>query len=209
MSLHDDLIEIRQICEFALGTISHGTEERVRRFTRIGFALKQARVRIAEKVWSEGERGGSSSPREAEDRLEARRVHAQAVKDDEELPAGIRGSLHLMRNVKSGIVRNTQVIDDVPIPDIPGCRSCARVGREKGQRIGGHFAPAMPSKDESVEGVTVKGNAAAAREKLCRWCFDHFSATGDLPPVKACDMYHRVSAAAAGRWLAGQKRGAA
>jgi hypothetical protein len=46
----------------------------------------------------------------------------------------------------------------------------------------------------------------AKRHRLCRWCYDYWRAEKRLPPIDVVDVYHRVSAKAAGRELARRLR---
>lgn len=187
------------------------------------------------------ERGGSSSPREVEDRQEARRLAVQVARDVNRLPlivkhielaAGVVGhgpNLARLTFVYGRVMSEKTAADVLPAVDakgletwtrplaalvarytetesregrlpsedsVPGCVSCARVAYRKGVKLGGHFAPVYEK---------------AKKHKLCRWCYDGSEFAGEaieLPPVEACDIYHRRGPRSAGTWLA-KRRAAA
>ena len=181
-----------------------------------------------------GERGGSSSPREVEDRQEARRLAVQVARDRNRLPlllaqiedaAGLEivsGPVvsrleRVLRRVKLGVGLDDGLVKwtgdlkvmvarytespareagKLPSDDVvPGCVSCARVSYRKSVKVGGHFAPVYEK---------------AKKHKLCRNCYDGSEIVGgvvlSLPAIEYCDIMHRQSASAAGRWLARRKR---
>lgn len=141
-----------------------------------------------------GERGGSSSPREIEERLEDRRVATQARYDAAALPQLVdEFREHLLDSVDAGtpskqlersaamlariISRYTVTIDHSQLEDPDtGCLSCARTARVNGLLYGPHWEPVY-----------------SKRTGLCRWCQEGLEAMGHLPPVQIVDLRHRVS----------------
>ena len=157
----------------------------------------------------DGERGGSSSPVEVEERVEDRRVAFQAARDerllDELVPAfeaeivlaSYAGRVtpelaQVARRLAEVISRCVRVVDHDKLTS-DECRSCARKGKVGNRQYPGH------------KGVPVYEKAK--RHRLCRWCYDYWRAEKRLPPIDVVDVYHRVSAKAAGRELARRLRG--
>lgn len=200
-----------------------GTADAIRHFTHIDLAAAIILARIplsAPGTSGDASRGGSSSPIEEEDRSEAGRLTRQAIADNDALPQTVRA----LKNATTAALaipalldelirlwkRNTAVIDHSKLPrEIPGCASCGRSG---------NFSPIV----EHKIAAKVRGTAAADRaleQRLCRWCWDHSVAHAeadgrdateigerDRPPKEACDIMHRQSPRAAGRWLAERER---
>jgi hypothetical protein len=155
------------------------------------------------------ERGGSSSPTEVTERLEDRRVARQAIRDEHDLAELIpaldaelvlaayhrsptRELAQVAQRLAEIVYRCTKAVDHNTLPGEPECRSCARPGKVGKQQYRGH------------KGVGVYEKAV--KHRLCRWCYDHWRAEGRLPPVDVIDLYHRVSAKAAGLELAKRLR---
>lgn len=159
---------------------------------------------ISATVPSHDERGGSSSPVEVADRQEDRRVGFQALRDLDLFPrlledyeqecvivrySGPNQSFARTAEQLAALVRRYTVpVDHEKLPDDPGCKSCARPGKVGKRQFQGH--PGVPVYEK------------AKKHGLCRWCYDAFQADGELPPIDVVDLYHRVSARAAGLELA-------
>lgn len=155
----------------------------------IEVALYRAEQRVNEHQPVHGERGGSSSPVEAEERAEDRKVSEDAAWFLARARVMVAEIERLSRDLSAGALRMLATIDysKLPSPREPGCRSCARTEQRGQSRIGGHFAPVY---------------AKSEKRGLCRWCWDFERAEGELPPVQACEIYHVQGARSAGLWLA-------
>lgn len=161
------------------------------------------------------ERGGSSSPVEVAERVEDRRVAAQAARDIQVLPTlreAFEAELVLAKYAGSPtrelakvaedlariVARYTQPVDHTLLPkDSPSCRSCARPGKVGGVQYEGH------------KGVDVFD--LAKKHGLCRFCYRYATADakakgkkgiGQFPPVDIIDVLHTKGARAAGIALA-------
>lgn len=193
----DPLDQAHADLELLVKKITTGTADRPRRTRIIDVALTRMEEWAATdpvRLDREGPRGGTSATIEQTERAEIRDVIRNAATDH-------TTALTLMRTIATATEqlylitrRYTAPVDTSKLPKkadtIPGCVSCARTKRKGPLTLGGHFAAIA--------------NRYAA-ERLCRWCGDHHR-TGALPPVEACDIYHRQGAQAAGRWLARQNR---
>jgi hypothetical protein len=193
----DPLDQAHADLELLVKKITTGTADRPRRTRIIDVALTRMEEWAATdpvRLDREGPRGGTSATIEQTERAEIRDVIRNAATDH-------ATALTLMRTIATATEqlylitrRYTAPVDTSKLPKkadtIPGCVSCARTKRKGPLTLGGHFAAIA--------------NRYAA-ERLCRWCGDHHR-TGALPPVEACDIYHRQGAQAAGRWLARQNR---
>lgn len=152
----------------------------------------------------DGERGGSSSPREVEERQEDRRVSAQAIRDGQamrrlipELEAElVIASAHgaptpelakVARRLADVVNRLTATVDH-GLLGAPQCRSCARKSKGPVREYHGH--PGVPVYEK------------AKKHGLCRWCYDFWRAERRLPPVDVVDIYHTRGPRAAGLELA-------
>ena len=156
----------------------------------------------------DSERGGSSSPRELDERAEDRRVSSQAIRDEQALIvlvpaleaelviAAVTGGptpdlAKVARRLADTVNRLTVTVDHALLSE-PACRSCARKAKVQGHLYPGH------------QGVPVY--AKAKRHGLCRWCYDFWRAERRLPPVDVVDMYHVRGPRAAGLELAKRLR---
>ena len=155
----------------------------------------------------DGERGGSSSPVEVEERVEDRRVAFQAARDerllDELVPAfeaeivlaSYAGRVtpelaQVARRLAEVISRCVRVVDHDKLRTGPqGCRSCARKDTKRG--FAGHFEPV--SKRYENRGLCDQCGRFAGANK------------GKFPPIEYCDIMARQGKHAAGRWLARRK----
>lgn len=211
MSRESDVIaHAVMLLEQSVTFTTNGTADKPRRVRRLDLALEHMADWAARLLPRDGQRGGSSSPTETEDRVEAQRLGHSLRQDRAKLAEHLKNLNHAARGIYDITARYVETIDYSKLPSeerIPGCVSCARVETVKGIRLGGHFWPIVPEKDEYGEHgkLVQRGNAEAHAEKLCRWCFEKKRATGELPPVQACDIYHTQSPAMAGRWLAKQE----
>ena len=173
-----------------LGKRTNGTTDNPRRVAIIDLAVEHAEAWAGIAVPTDGERGGSSNPRDRDEAEEIRRVHTLAVKAADRLPEICKAVDELMREAYDTVQRLTSTVDPKKLPKkeaVPGCLSCKRVEERNDIKIGGHFAPVYEKSKNSG---------------LCRWCWDVKQATGQWPPVKAIDLYHRQGARAASKWLA-------
>lgn len=141
-----------------------------------------------------GERGGSSSPTEIEEGQERARVNRLSVRGLEDIPRLAK----LLEDTATQLLVLTHKLTALDLRKYEaekeaGCRSCARTERRGHSSVGGHFAEVY---DRTPE------------QGLCRWCGDYQRSIGELPPVEACDLYHRVSPRAAGLFLAKQHKAA-
>lgn len=178
------------------------------RYPNIVLAQHRARDWQSEHLPSNDERGGSSSPTEAAERIEDRRVARQAIQDTDTLTrlvpafqaelvlasyhgAPTRELAEVADRLADIVARCIRTVDHDALPsNEPECRSCARPGKVGKVQYPGH------------KGVTVYEKAK--KHGLCRYCYDAWMATRRLPPVDILDVYHRVSPRAAG--LAWAKR---
>lgn len=179
--------------ELTLGFTTNGTADRPRRVRKIDLAVEHMEAWRDFRLPRDGERGGSSSPTEHDDRLEARRVDQQVARDLQALPELIRTIETAAQRLYSLMLRNVETIDlsKLPKDPLPGCVSCARVEFKNGRPVGGHFAPVYDKSEKAG---------------LCRWCWDARQATGKLPEVDECDVYHREGPRAAGLLRAKRER---
>lgn len=183
--------------------IERGTKAKPVRVRAFDLAVANCVAWIAEQTSSsDGERGGSSSPVEVEDRAEARAAHRQALIDvdvfagyavDAEVQARIlvRTSDPLVaveaavaldsdcRRLAQVVARYVVPIDHAKLPPTdPACSSCARVGEHS-----------------DVYDKSLKSG-------LCRWCWDHRGEDGELPPVVVVRELHEKGPRAAGVLMA-------
>lgn len=152
-----------------------------------------------------GPRGGSSSPVEVEDRVEEARLASRVSADQVRLPVLVRRLAETARDLDLLVTRNVETVHPGKLPkEEPGCVSCAREWRVKGVvRGGGHWAPVRADvKGHGLCDACYRHSLAAMREKKAA-----VLAPEHWPPAEYCDLMHRVSAAAAGRWLARIRRG--
>lgn len=191
MSRHtDQLGRARGKIDLILGRVRVGTTDAPKTWTSIELALKRAEAWTNTTPPREGEVGGSSSPQAEEERLEHAKVVKMAAKALQRIPELVASVEKQMDELYSTVQRLTATVDPSKAQDVPGCLSCAR---SEG-KLGRHFAPVYDK---------------APGQKLCRWCWDHRSATGRLPLVEACDIYHRQGPRSAGLWLAKRERSVA
>lgn len=202
----DDTHKVVLDLETILGFYESGTASRPEQVRRIELALRHLHEYRSERMPANGTRGGSSSPREVDDRAEERALTRQVERD---LPI-LEKFLGMGPTIRAIVMRYTEPIalSKLPIPNVPGCVSCARTEQKGKVHIGGHFSPVMPASDEEVDGTKVHGNAEANRLGLCRNCSDHLKAAGKIPPVMYCHLLHTQSARAAGNWLVRQGKAA-
>lgn len=184
--------------EQILGLIEFGTVDRIRRLRRIDLAFdRMAEYRSEQMVSGDGERGGTSSTSSADDVKEATSLDHQITRDALLLHR-ILGLIGELPAARAAVARYVDLIDLSELPTkaprdvIPGCLSCVRSERRGHTRIGGHFAPVYEK---------------AKKHGLCRFCYDVRAATGQLPPIEICDVYHSQGPRQAGRLIA--KRSAA
>lgn len=174
--------------------ITTGTADRPRHPRVIDLALERmTEWASTTPPRNNGTRGGSSSPIEIGERAEDRKVGRNATIDHQTALALIRTIAVATERLHALTLRYTKTIDHTQLPKpeetIPGCVSCARTKKKGPLTIGGHFAPIYENRPYH------------RTEHLCRWCGDHQLVNGTLPPIEACDVYHREGAQAAGRWL--------
>ncbi len=159
-----------------------GTTDNPRPTTRVDLALDRAEDRAGGHLPREGTNGGSSSPREADERKERELVCRQAEIDHIQIGVLVH-AINRAADVLERIVnRQAETVHEskLPMDVLPGCDSCARYG---------HFEKV----DERRPGI-----------HLCRWCREFQLSYGQLPPKEAVELRHRESANAAGRWIARQ-----
>lgn len=192
----DPLDQAHADLELLVKKITTGTADRPRRTRVIDIALQRMEEWAATdpvRLDREGHRGGTTASITQADRAEDHEVGRAATRDHQT-------ALTLMRTIATATEqlhlltrRYTAPIDTSKLPKktetIPGCVSCARTKKKGPLTLGGHFAAIAER---------------YATDRLCRWCGDHHRA-GALPPIEACDIYHRQGAQAAGRWLARQQ----
>lgn len=168
-----------------------------------------------------GERGGSSSPVEAEDRVEAMKVARGAMRDDKRMKQLCAQLEALGAELYALVVRNVGLVDASKIPTRdPECVSCARPQNPK-DKASGHFSDVADPDPHAVRRWGSGLAASVGRLQLCSFCRTHAIASAkangrdsvvpsrDYPPLKAVDLLCRQSEQAAGLWLAKQRRGAA
>lgn len=190
MKPSEKLLAIRGDLDVVLTKREEGTIDYPRTVARIDTAYQRALDRAGGgHLPSDGERGGSSNPRDGDERKEAERVKRQAERDArkiDELVIRLSTAAHELREITD---RQAEVVHESKLPTevLPGCRSCARKEDADGKTVGGHWAP-----------VDDKGSA----DGLCRQCVEFKNATGGLPPVTWCHKRHCEGGKAANRWLA-------
>ena len=160
---------------------------------------------------------------ELAERVEDRKVGAQAVKDlvvfDRLLP-GFHAELviafhsqgptkelaKVAQELAALVSRYVKAVDATNLKDAPQCVSCARSGKVRGVTYSGW------------KGIEVY--AKAKKHSLCQWCYSHATddakakgrrGLGQLPPVDIIDILHMEGPRKAGIALARQtqRRGAA
>lgn len=206
MSRESDVIgHAVMLLEQSVAWTTNGTADKPRRVRKVDLALEHIKDWMTRLLPRDGERGGSSSPREADDRVEAQRVGHQVRRDQEALAEHLKNLNVAARGIYDITVRNVETIDPakLPLTPLPGCLSCARVEMKGSVRIGGHFASVMPAEREQ-DGT--RGNRKANDAGLCRWCWEAKEATGKVPEVDECDTYHREGPRAAGLLRAKRER---
>lgn len=186
----EKLLQIRADLDVVLTKRNEGTADFVREVPRIDTAMQRALDRSgAGSLPTDGERGGSSSPKDVDERRMAERVARQAAKDAHDigvLVARMKADAATLRHITD---RQAEVVDGTKNTDagLPGCRSCARKEDDNGVTIGGQWAE-----------VYEKSKASG----LCRDCWEFESAMDAIPPVKWCHLLHTQKKRAANRWLA-------
>lgn len=125
-----------------------------------------------------GELGGTTNPRDLDEREEDRRVHRLALHASTQIPHLVRAVVRAAADLENLVVRCTAIVDHEQLADPDGCVSCARVP--------GCWNPTDPKRP----GL-----------QLCRWCADIQAGTGRLPAIEAVRIYHHQSPNAAGRYI--------
>lgn len=189
MKPSETLVRVRVDLDKLLLIREEGTADCPRPTPRVDTAYQRALDRAGGGQLPREERGGSSHPKDADDRKEADRVKRQAEKDARALDRLVARMVADAVELKRITDRQAEVIHESKLPTdvLPGCRSCARKEERDGLTIGGQWA-----------GVTDKAPASG----LCRDCNDFKNATGGLPPIVWCHMMHKVGKKQANRWLA-------
>lgn len=193
-NLTDDL---RQILGF---TVLRGV-----RWPNVVVAQTRAHEWCAVRMPSTGEeRGGSSSPVEVAERIEDRRVAAQAARDAQTLPtlreafgaelvlakyggAPTRELAKVAEDLARIVARYTRPVDATELTAPAGCRACSRTIQHHKQKVGGHYAE-------------VWGKRPSAG--LCYRCYEARGRFGVLPPTMWCHLLHTEGRDKADRWLA-------
>lgn len=137
------------------------------------------------------EKGGSggSTFDAAEDR-DKRKVIARATDAQASIPRLIREIEESARRLRYEVAFLTAASDPSKLPaEEKSCRSCRREGELGKSKIGGHWS-------------TPWDVPRAVEHDLCRWCFEIWEATGQLPPLEAVELRHSQSPRAAGLWMA-------
>lgn len=172
-------------------------------------AQHRAREWQSHTLPSGDERGGSSSPTEASERDEARRVSHQATKDAQAFPRLLSDfhqelviAFHSQEVTKPltkaaqhlavAVSRYTRTVnhDDLPKQDPPGCTSCARLNTWKHWKQDKVWQPLSDQDRYASKG-------------LCSWCGKHSTAS-ELVVIEAVAIRHAKGEHHAGRWLAKQ-----
>ncbi len=174
--LDDAIADLTRI----LGIMDVGTADRPRKMAAIFLTIERIKSWRSMAVPKAGERGGSKTLADKDEAKEIGTVVRQADRDAEALARHLSG-------LRVIVARYTVATDHASLPGTPGCKSCARKRNNGERELDGHF------------------NAVATRYKakqLCMFCGEHLAAEKVLPPLDIIDMYHRVSAQAAGKELA-------
>lgn len=172
----------RILAEHTIGTVNAP-----RTVIAVDLALQRASAWATDQLPLAGQRGGSSSPQDIKDAMEATAVKRAAADALHRIQTLIRSIHANTTELYSLTQRYVETIDPKKAPTpLPGCKSCARIDGQPPHRLGGHFAPVYDK---------------AKKHGLCRWCYEVQRATGQLPPIRACDTYHRVSPRAAAQLL--------
>lgn len=181
---------LKTALEPLLRKVELGTKDYPRQESRLDVAQQRALDRAGGgQLPSDGIRGGTVNPTDADDRKEADRVKRQAEKDAWDIGTITARMVSDARSLARITDRQAEVIHDSkrPLNALPGCRSCARKEDDGGVTIGGHWAAVYEKSLSSG---------------LCRDCWDFRSATGGVPPIKWCHKMHVEGKKSANRWLA-------
>lgn len=184
------LQRVRDDLDRVLTKRDEGTADYPRPTPRIDTANQRALDRAGGGQLPSETRGGSSNPKERDERSEADRVRRQAEKDAWVLDTTIARMAKDARTVREITDRQAEIVHESKLPTdvLPGCRSCARKEERDGKTIGGQWS-----------GVTDKAPA----QGLCRECYEFKLATGGgLPPIMWSHLRHTEGGKAANRWLA-------
>lgn len=189
MNPSEPLLRVRKTLDTVLAKVDIGTQADYRSPARVDLAHRRALDRAGGGQLPGPTRGGSSSPPEKDERIEAERVKRQAERDARRLEELSRQVDIAMREIATITDRQAEVIHEskLPVNVLPGCRSCARREDDNGITIGGHHAAIY---EKSI------GSG------LCRDCWEFRSATDALPPIRWCHLLHAEGKRAANRWLA-------
>jgi hypothetical protein len=176
-----DLNEACDVIARVVARTSTGTQADPGHTTRIDLALSRAEDRAGGRLPRDGDRGGSSTPSEADERKERDAVCRQAELDYHELGrlvGVVKSAAHTLERI---VNRQAEVVHESKLPadgPLPGCVSCARFG---------HFE---------------KVDERRPSFRLCKWCRDVQVHYGQLPPREAIDLRHSSGPTAGGQWLA-------
>lgn len=223
LQAHGDLLDARTADGDPVGVLRFlelGTRERPRRVRAFDEAQGRCVQWIAERSPSRESRGGSRSFTEAAEGQEDQATHKQALADLDVFAGkalsvfvaarGVRDGVGVEREVaavelagdcamlRKVVGRYVRPIDHSRLPvEIPGCVSCARPQR-KGDPKSGHFAPVRTTAKEHGLCDACYRFALTARKEAASVVIT----SAHYPPLRFCDLMHRVSPQAAGRWLA-------
>ncbi len=154
---------------------------RSRRIVHFELAMEHAEAWAADQPPKGDERGGSSSPREASDRREEAGVKRRAAQAATRLTASALLVEKLMDEMYRDVIFLTSITDDDPdeeAGELPGCKSCARIG------------------------VRIEVYEKSKSLGLCRWCWEHRPTEDQLPPVDLLRLHHDGTRSEVSKWLA-------
>lgn len=218
----NDVARIRDVCDRLLKKVEVGTQARSEFVTVLDLAWRHLHEWADVTPPSQDStRGGSSSPVEAEDRLEEQRLHRQALRDLARVPELIREAMRAADELLLVASRYSVPIDHSKLPKepLPGCVSCARP--QDVRRPGtGLFSPMAEPDAWGAKRWGKNLSESVHAIALCEFCRDVSVANAQetgaaaveprhFPPLKAVELWVHQSRAAASRWLSRQKRGAA
>ncbi len=182
--------KLKVALEPVLRKVELGTTDRPRKEPRLDVAFQRAQDRAgAGELPTDGIRGGSSHPTEADERKESDRVKRQAEKDAWDISTIVARMVADARALTVIAARQVELISESKrdTDALPGCKSCGRKETLGDLKLGPHWA-----------GVTEK----APDSGLCRQCNDFRIATGSIPPMMWCHLRHTKGGPHANRWLA-------
>lgn len=164
-----------------------------------------------------GERGGTSTRREEDEREDEGRLRRQVNHDIARARALVKSIERDADELYLLVVRNFETIDPSKLPPpAPQCVSCARPQNPKNPRDKGYFSEVAEPAPTAHKWWGRQMAVSVARFALCSFCRanavanakeagDDEVATRHFPALKACEILNDKGPVAAGRWIQAQK----